>query len=81
MKVNNKETFRDGYLGADLGTRRALAVYDQIPKEANSSDNRKHLRFRQKLKPKIRERLLTFNAFDIKLKGSSKSLNVRKGTW
>ena len=45
MKGNDKETFQGDHLGANLGTGHALTVYDHSPKVANSSDNRKHLRF------------------------------------
>ena len=45
MKVNDKKTFQGDHLGENLGTGCALTIYDQIPNEANSLDNRKHLRF------------------------------------
>ena len=47
MKVNAKETFQGDHLGENIGIGHALTIYDQTPNEANSSDNRKHLRLTQ----------------------------------
>ena len=70
MKVNNKETFQGSYLGDDLGTGHALTIYDQIPKEANSSDNKKHIRFKHKGEAWDQRKALNFQCFDIQFKGT-----------
>ena len=70
MNLNDKETFQGDHLWENIGTGHALTIYDHSPNEANSSDNRGTFKIWNKVKPKIRERLLNFNAFEIQLKGS-----------
>ena len=63
----------------------------QTPNEANSEDNnpavllttfrqQKTLKFKHRVKYKIREIILTLSAFGIQLKGILEGLTIRKGT-